>query len=138
MKTKIILLATLLLVVSQGAYAQTEQNMLQRKLDSLQKTLTKELNLIAVEKRKLQMAEYDAKTQQIINKDMENVTMSQAFSGVAGAGTSAGTGTGITAQKPPAGALVFIPEEVIQRRQFELQQREDEIKKQLEALQKQQ
>ena len=111
MKTITILLATLLLAVSQGALAQT-------KLETLQKERMTELKQIEKEKRNLTMAENTLKMRQI---NPYGLTYHDYVL----------TETGWRSVED----LLDIRGERMQRRQFELQRREDEIKIQLEALQ---
>jgi len=129
------LLVLLLFAVLQGVYAQTEQDILQGKLDSLQKTLTKELNEITVEKRNLQRTEYDTKRLRERLRWEEDGN-SQGFYVRVGAIKENGHVSFADRNMAAQTALLDKREEEIQRRQFELQQQEDEIKMQLEELQK--
>jgi len=147
MKTITILLATLLLAVSQSALAQTGQDILQKK----QKTLMQELNKIEQQKKRLigtQFGKREAlykREEQILNREMSMHFLQSQLSQLQ------------DHQRQGAQDRVIAQERTIQRmrdqlqkeyveldkqedearfRRIELQYREDEIKRQLEELQK--
>ena len=123
MKKTITFFALLLFAAMQGAYAQTEQNILQSRLDLLQK----ELNEILFRKIRLQLAEHTI--QRKLSQYVEDIIYVRL--------SSTRIEDGLTRAQTYK-TLLAIDEERIQRQQHELQYREYEIKILLEVLQRRQ